>query len=93
MGRVRQVTATVDYQRQTGPNTTSLCLANLVTEHGLVGRVVQDVVTRPSRKWARMQGSDGFIEWHCGYAPGKDAIKYARSGKTHNRDDIQNSPR
>jgi predicted dehydrogenase len=52
-----------------------------VTEYGLVGRVVQDVVTRPSRKWARMQGSNGFIEWHCGYKPGKDAVIYACRGQ------------
>ena len=28
-----------------------------------------------------MQGSNGFIEWHCGYQPGKDAIIYGRHGQ------------
>ena len=32
-----------------------------------MGRVVQDVVTRPVRKWARLQGKKGFVEWVCGY--------------------------
>jgi predicted dehydrogenase len=77
-GRVKQVTATVDYVKANGAEYDRLCLANLVTEQGLVGRVIQDVVTRPTRKWARMQGSRGFIEWHCGYEPGKDAVIYAR---------------
>ena len=81
MGHVKQVTATVDYQQANGAEYDRLCLANLVTENGLVGRVIQDVVTRPSRKWARMQGADGFIEWHCGYAPGKDAVIYASVGQ------------
>ena len=80
-GRVKQVTATIDYVNVNGAEYDRLCLANLVTEHGLVGRVVQDVVTRPSRKWARVQGSEGFIEWQCGYAAGKDAVIYARHGQ------------
>ena len=44
------------------------------TEHGLVGRCVQDVVTDPARKWARIQGDRGHVEWHCGYEPGVDAV-------------------
>ena len=80
-GRVSKVTATLDYVKANGADYDRLCLANLVTEQGLLGRVVQDVVTHPSRKWARMQGSSGFIEWHCGYETGKDAIIYARRGQ------------
>jgi predicted dehydrogenase len=77
-GRVSRVTAMLDYVEGNGLAYDRLCLANLETERGLMGRVVQDVVTRPMRKWARLQGSHGFIEWFCGYEPGKDAIRYAR---------------
>ena len=77
MGRICRVTATLDYINTEGAEYDRLCLANLATEHGLVGRVVQDVVTRPSRKWARLQASEGYIEWHCGYEPGKDAVIYS----------------
>jgi predicted dehydrogenase len=73
-GRVARVTADVDYVKANGADYDRLCLANLETEGGLMGRVVQDVVTRPVKKWARLQGSDGFIEWVCGYEPGKDAV-------------------
>lgn len=76
LGRVRRVTANLDYVEANGAAYDRLCLANLETEGGLIGRVVQDVVTRPVRKWARLQGSDGFIEWVCGYEPGKDAVLY-----------------
>ena len=34
-------------------------------KRGEVGRVIQDVVTRPTRTWARIQGTGGFVEWHC----------------------------
>ena len=37
----------------------------LKTSNGNVGRVVQDVVTKPPRKWARIQGTKGFVEWVC----------------------------
>lgn len=35
---------------------------SLRTSSGLLGRCVQDVVTQPSRKWARIQGETGFLE-------------------------------
>jgi predicted dehydrogenase len=80
-GRVSRVTATLDYVEGNGVAYDRLCLANLETEGGLVGRVVQDVVTRPLRKWARLQGSEGFIEWVCGYEPGKDRDVFQDSAR------------
>ena len=56
----------VDYDR--------LCLMNLRTERGLIGRCVQDVVTQPARKWARLQYANGFVEWQCGREPGVDVV-------------------
>jgi predicted dehydrogenase len=73
-GQVTQVTANLDYVQDNGGDYDRLCLANLTTERGFMGRVVQDVVTRPVRKWARLQGSDGFVEWICGFEPGVDAV-------------------
>lgn len=76
-GRVRRVTANLDYVKENGAVYDRVCFANLETEQGLMGRVAQDVVTRPVRKWARLQGRDGYIEWVCGIEPGKDAVKYS----------------
>lgn len=73
-GPVKHVTATLDYVQENGGDYDRLCFANLTTAQGHVGRVVQDVVTRPVRKWARLQGSQGFIEWVCGYEPGIDVV-------------------
>jgi predicted dehydrogenase len=42
---------------------------------------VQDVVTQPPRKWARIQGTDGFVEWTCGHAPGVDQVEAALPGR------------
>jgi predicted dehydrogenase len=73
-GRVVEVTATLEYQTIGGAEYDSLCLLNVVTEGGLTGRIVQDVVTQPPRKMARVQGTDGYVEWHCGIEPGCDGV-------------------
>ena len=58
--------ASLDYVDDGESNYDQICSINLRSETGLVGRVIQDVVTKPTRKWARIQYSDGFIEWECG---------------------------
>lgn len=73
-GRVVEVSAMMDIVADGKVDYDKLCVMQLRTENGLIGRVVQDVVTSPPRKWARLQGRDGYAEWHCGYRPGVDAV-------------------
>ncbi|OGQ81761.1 MAG: hypothetical protein A3F90_13475 [Deltaproteobacteria bacterium RIFCSPLOWO2_12_FULL_60_19] len=81
LGRWRQVSAVMAMEQAGGADYDSLCAFSFVTDRGKVGRVVQDVVTSPPRKCARLQGSEGFIEWICnGHAKG-DMVCYGRAGK------------
>jgi predicted dehydrogenase len=80
-GRVVEVDARLRYVADGPAWYDDLCLLHLKTEHGLIGRVVQDVVTRPHRKRAGIQGSDGAIEWICNYTPEGDAVRLLRAGK------------
>jgi predicted dehydrogenase len=73
-GRVVEVQSMMDYVTEGKTSYDKCCLINLRTESGLVGRVVQDVVTNPPRKWARIQGKSGYAEWHCGFKPGLDIV-------------------
>jgi predicted dehydrogenase len=73
-GSVIEVSAILDYVSDDIVDYDKLCLLTLKTERGLIGRVVQDVVTNPPRKWARIQGRAGYVEWHCGFEPGLDAV-------------------
>jgi predicted dehydrogenase len=73
-GRIVEVSASMDYVEEHKLNYDKLCLLHVKTETGLVGRIVQDVITKPTRKWARAQSSNGFIEWFCGGKPGKDSV-------------------
>ena len=75
-GKVSKVSAAADYVEEGGLSYDKLMATNLQTESGLIGRCIQDVVTRPVRKWARVQGEDGFVEWEYGGAPGKHVVRY-----------------
>ena len=81
-GRVVEVQATLDYVNDSTVDYDQLCLMQLRTENGLTGRVVQDVVTHPPRKWARAQGDLGFAEWHCGKPAGADSVRLGTGDQT-----------
>jgi predicted dehydrogenase len=74
-GRIINVQSLMNFVDEDSLMYDSLCLLNLKTESGLVGRCIQDVVTDPPRKWARVQLSGAFYEWECGAKPGLDIIK------------------
>lgn len=80
-GRVTEVQATLDMVKDERVDYDRLCIMNLRTEHGLVGRCVQDVVTQPPRKWARIQRTNGFVEWQCGREPGVDSVSAVLPGR------------
>jgi predicted dehydrogenase len=82
-GRVVEVQAMLDFVSDGKVDYDKLCLINVRTENGLTGRIVQDVVTSPPRKWARVQGAHGYVEWQCSYRPGVDAVF---SGNTRRSD-------
>lgn len=73
-GRVVTVSATLDYVTDDTVDYDKLCILTLATENGMIGRVVQDVVTRPARKWARIQGQTGCVEIRLGYKGSCDAV-------------------
>ena len=75
-GKVVEVSAIADYVDDGTLSYDKLMAVNLRTETRLIGRCIQDVVTKPARKWARVQGADGFVEWEYGGAPGKHFVRY-----------------
>lgn len=78
-GRVRQVDAQVTYETHAQGSYDSQCFFQLRTEGGLVGRVVQDVVTRPPTKRVRVQGTEGCLELAIGFEPNCDALLLHRA--------------
>ena len=78
MGRIREVSAKLDIvQEESGANYDRICLIHVITEHGFVGDIAQDVVTEPAQKVVRIQGNQGFLEWYCNFASGQDAVLWS----------------
>lgn len=93
IGRVVEVSAFMDYVENDTLSYDSNCLLSFRTEKNIVGRVVQDVLTQPTRKWARIQCEKGFLEWHCGNKPGIDSvIKGNNNGEIHTQEVIKTRP-
>jgi len=74
IGKVVEVSSSMEYVRDGIVDYDSICLMHMRTEKGVIGRVVQDVVTQPTKKWARAQCDKGYIEWYCGNKPGVDSV-------------------
>lgn len=88
MGRIREVSAKLDIvQEESGANYDRICLIHVITEHGFVGDIAQDVVTEPAQKTVRIQGDQGFLEWYCNFASGQDAVLWS-DGKNPLQKDI-----
>lgn len=65
-GEISEVSCFAKFKKNAGTDYDSIFSLNLKTTKSLIGRVIQDVVTHPPKKWARIQGTRGYLEWHCG---------------------------
>lgn len=73
-GRITEVHALLDYIEKDGCSYDRLCQLHVRTENGLAGSIVQDVITEPSRKWVRIQGEKGFLEWYVNFQKDEDRL-------------------
>lgn len=74
-GRAIEVMAMMQYVQDGHGYYDSICSLNLKTESGLVGRVIQDVLTRPAKKWGRVQAKQSACEFHIEHKPGIDLLQ------------------
>jgi predicted dehydrogenase len=80
MGDWASLSTVMAIEQGNGTDYDSLSAFTFATASGKVGRVIQDVLTLPPRKWARLQGKKGFIEWVCNGHPDGDLIRWAANG-------------
>lgn len=76
VGKITEVSAMLDMVRDKSVQYDRICLLNVRTQRGLVGDIVQDVVTSPPQKSLRIQGSTGFVEWFVNLDSTHDAVRY-----------------
>lgn len=79
LGKIAKVSALLNFVKAGKAEYDDLCFINVVTDKGIAGNIIQDVVTTPTRKELRIQGDKGFLEWHVNYKEGSDAIIFGDS--------------
>lgn len=81
-GRITQVSAMLDMVEEDGARYDRIAQLHVRTEEDLVGTIVQDVVTEPARKWLRVQGTDGYLEWEVNADAAHDAVRTRAASAT-----------
>ncbi len=74
LGRINEVFAFMDFVEDSKVAYDRICNINVRTEKGFYGLITQDVVTDPPKKYVRIQGSDGFVEWYVNRDSGGDTV-------------------
>ncbi len=77
-GKIREVSAKLHYFKDNQLEYDKISFLNVKSNNGLVGRIIQDVVTFPTRKIARVQCKNDFFEWKCGHTPESDCYKHGK---------------
>ena len=60
-----------------------VCSILVDTDTAFHGRIVQDVVTKPTEKYVHIVGNKGFLKWYINYDSNNDAVKYYINDKEH----------
>jgi predicted dehydrogenase len=76
LGHWKEMSAHYDMQKNGKTEYDAIASFHFITDKKKMGRVIQDVVTKPTRKWARVQGTEGFIEWICNGDPRGDVVHW-----------------
>ena len=85
-GPISEVSATMDMRCSEFVNYDQTTVIGMRSKHGLMGSIVQDVVTSPAQKMMRIQGVKGFLEWYVNYHDDHDALIYGRQGEETNKE-------
>lgn len=73
-GWITEVSALLEFGKARDAEFDKVFALHARTEKGACGRIIQDVVTRPTRKWARVQCTDGAIEWRANQGARGDVV-------------------
>jgi len=84
-GKIKEVSAVMNMFEQKGLSYDESTIISVKSEYGLIGSIIQDVVTEPSQKNLRIQGSNGFIEWYVNYDTDHDAVIYGETGSKYEK--------
>lgn len=78
-GRIQYVSSFIKYEKKGDSNYDSITILNFKTETGLIGRVVQDVITNPPIKSAKLICDKGCLNWYSSVKQGQDNVEIVDS--------------
>ena len=81
MGRITEVSAMLDFVNEGQAYYDVMSQINVKTEKNLIGTIVQDIVSDPPKRFLRIQGTQGFFEWHIDWSEKKDVLRYSDEQK------------
>ena len=82
-GRISEVACMLDEVRtEAGAAYDRIAQLSVRTDQGLVGTIVQDVVTRPAQKWLRVEGTEAYLEWQVSVDAEHDLVRLVRHDGT-----------
>ena len=84
-GKIKELSAVMSIIKENNLNYDQSTILNVKSERGLVGSIIQDVVTLPPKKNLRIQGSEGFIEWYVNYDDKNDAVIFGKNGEKYKK--------
>jgi predicted dehydrogenase len=79
---ITEVTALIDEVNRDGAAYDRIAQLSVRTESGVIGTIVQDVVTQPAEKWLRLEGVRGYLEWQVNATPNHDLARLVVDGQT-----------
>jgi len=85
-GRIVEVSASLDFVDNGKVAYDRTCNLKVKTEKGLCGMISQDVITAPPRKMLRIEGREGFLEWHVNFNQDGDAVIWQYNAEPVNTD-------
>ena len=74
-GKISSLCASVTYKQQREARYDDVFAVHAHFADGRAGRVVQDVVTAPVKKWGFIQCEQGRVEWHANGHPEGDLVR------------------
>lgn len=77
MGRIIEISAMLDFVNEEQAYYDVISQINVKTEKNLIGIIAQDIVSDPPERSLKIQGMQGFLEWHIDWSEKKDALRYS----------------
>ncbi|MGV9103815.1 MAG: Gfo/Idh/MocA family protein [Candidatus Thorarchaeota archaeon] len=75
-GRITEVSASMRMIEDGKAHYDQIANISVRTDKDFFGYIVQDVVTEPTKKYLRVQGKKGFLEWYVNWDAEGDAVIY-----------------